>query len=1180
MHKIARILLFIVFFGAVIVPASGEERESYLLKIDLPKRDAIHDLVELKAQILQEFSKYVIAELEKEYVDNLKRADFSFKILDENPRKNVYYFVLVLYEDDLKILEKFGIILDFEQKTALLKVTAEDVKGLHSHRFMIKKLRRTPVRLKKKSVVAREALAAAAFQANPAITDMVSLVSQGDINDYIQALQDFTTRYSYTTGCENASVYIHNQFDSMGLDVEFHDFGNNMADNVIATQYGVIDPSKIFIICGHYDSTSNDPWNDAPGADDNASGSAAVLEVASILSQYKFNYTIKYICFAGEEQGLFGSEDYASGAAASSDDIAGVLNFDMIAYADVSPEDLDIIGDLDSEWLVDLMVSAAQTYTSLGVVKVIDPSVIYSDHSPFWDEGYSAICGIDDFWPTNPNYHTTQDTINTLSMDFATEVTKLAVAALAELAELFSCGIVLLFDTSGSMSWRHDGEMGVPAEEQRLTLAKEASYPFLEMLNDYNSGKANFGIATFPSHPASSCSAQVITPMTLITETAKNTAISTTIPALTTENNTPLIAGLETAMDMFGWETNKAIVLLSDGYHNCPLHVEAGDAEFNNLVIDLNEKSAKVYTIGFARPGDVDHHFLDELAAETGGEFRDVTSSPGFDPYAWHPATDLQGTYKAILADGLGLETPFDPMGVIVAGEMKTHEIKINENDRKISFFLSWVTPRMGRLKITIITSDGNTLPAVGTGISLHEGKTFRIITLDESFLSQSGKIGPEPWTIEIHSNELGKNEKEYYQCSVIADSRLKMRTELDRVSYKTGDVVKLTARITEGENPVLGLNDVKAIVTRPEEGFGNWFAMNKVTPEELEKISKKRGVENLPPVLRKAIYLTDVRNVKVPGRSGPVSLILYDNGTRGDVIANDGTYTNIFPDTIKEGTYSFYFQSSGSTGKGNTFFREDLVQKYIKVNVEQGNILTDVVYLPPLENKVKRFKVVITPKDMFGNFLGPRYSGMIKLTSSQGTFIGTISDNLDGSYSQNLHLDATVDTEQVDITVNVEGTSVSFNLAEKIKKPYSISFYFGSAIPMGALNKNNDPGLSLGFSPGYYFSHQIWAGVVIGYYNFSSGSPTSRSTYWWSIFANVKYEFSLYPFRLYASCGSGIYIPKKGSTSFGANIGAGFIIPITRSFSIESRYDYHSIFTPGNETHFSQIWTGLMFSF
>ena len=167
MHKIARILLFIVFFGAVIVPASGEERESYLLKIDLPKRDAIHDLVELKAQILQEFSKYVIAELEKEYVDNLKRADFSFKILDENPRKNVYYFVLVLYKDDLKILEKFGIILDFEQKTALLKVTAEDVKGLHSHRFMIKKLRRTPVRLKKKSVVAREALAAAAFQANP-----------------------------------------------------------------------------------------------------------------------------------------------------------------------------------------------------------------------------------------------------------------------------------------------------------------------------------------------------------------------------------------------------------------------------------------------------------------------------------------------------------------------------------------------------------------------------------------------------------------------------------------------------------------------------------------------------------------------------------------------------------------------------------------------------------------------------------------------------------------------------------------------------------------------------------------------------------------------------------------------------------------------------------------------------
>jgi hypothetical protein len=204
----------------------------------------------------------------------------------------------------------------------------------------------------------------------------------------------------------------------------------------------------------------------------------------------------------------------------------------------------------------------------------------------------------------------------------------------------------------------------------------------------------------------------------------------------------------------------------------------------------------------------------------------------------------------------------------------------------------------------------------------------------------------------------------------------------------------------------------------------------------------------------------------------------------------------------------------------------------------------------------------------------------MIKLTSSQGTFIGTISDNLDGSYSQNLHLDATVDTKQVYITVNVEGTSVSFNLAEKIKKPYSVSFYLGRAIPMGTYNNNYDPGLSLGLSSGFYFSPRIWVGSVISYNYFRSGSPINNDTYWWSIFANAKYEFSNYPFRLYASCGSGIYIPKKGSTSFGVNIGAGIIVPINRLFSIESRYNHHLIFTPGNDTQFSQVWLGLMLSF
>lgn len=1171
--------LGIIFFGAIFIGASEEEPESYLLKIELPKRDAIFDLVELKVSILQEFSEYVIAECGKENLDRLKKKDFKYKILDKNPKKNVYYLVLVHYRDDLQILERYGSILNFDGKTAILKITVEDVKGLSTHRFMLKKLRKSPVRIKKKVGLARNA-SMGVLDVNPSIADMVALVSQGDITTYIQTLQNFTTRYSYTTECENASVYIYNQLNSMGLDVEYQDFGNNMADNVIATQYGIVDPTRIYIICGHYDSTSDDPLNNAPGADDNASGSAAVLEAASILNQYEFNYTIKYICFAGEEQGLHGSEFYAAEAVSGGEDILGVINLDMIGYEDVDPEDLDIFGDSGSEWLVDKFIFAAQTYTSLGTVKTINPNMVWSDHAAFWDEGYSALCGFEDFYFTNPNYHKTLDTIDTLDLSFTEEVTKAAVACLAELAEPFSCGIVLLFDTSGSMAWRHDGTTGVPVEEQRLTLAKQASFPFLEMLNDYNSQKANFGIATFPSHPASNCSAQIVTPMTLVTDSSINTAITTTIPGLITEDNTPLIAGSDVALNMFGWETNKVVILLSDGYHNCPSHVEAADSEFINLVDRFDERSTKAYTIGFARPGDVDQHFLDELATGTGGEFRDVTSDPGFDPLTWDPATDLNGTYKAILADGLSLETPQDPMGIITGNESDIYSVGINEHDKKISFFLSWVTSQMGRLDLRIKCSDGQNIQIPGTGIKHHQGMTYEIITLDRSFLQQPGKVGANPWTIEIKGMELDENEKEHYQYSVITDSNLKMNTKLNTSSYQTGDIITLTARITEGTKPLSGLNDIRVTITGPEDGFGNWFAKNKVSLDEQKKFLQKKGVENLPMVQRKAIYLTDVKKIRVPGRTNPFSFQLYDDGTHGDVKADDGIYTNQFSNTIKEGTYSFYFKCSGQTKQGNPFVREDLIQKYITVNATPNYTDVDVVEMPSSEVMKKIFKVIITPKDVFKNYLGPRYSGAINMSSSHGRFANTIQDNLDGTYSQNLHLDATVDLKDVDIKVNMKESTLSFKLADKIKSPYSLSIYLGGAVPFSSFNSIYNPGFSLGLGFDYNFAPQLFLEGIVGYNNFNSGSALVDDTYWWSLVASLKYELAPQPLRIFISSGSGIYLPKTGSNSFGINIGAGAVLPLNQMFAVEARANYHTIFTKPDRTYFAQIWLGLKFDF
>ncbi len=204
--------------------------------------------------------------------------------------------------------------------------------------------------------------------------------------------------------------------------------------NVVGTRQGTASGEQV-IICAHFDCISNDPYNLAPGADDNASGAAAVLEAARVLGSSLFEKTVKFVCFSGEEQGLYGSGEYAADARLAGDDILGVLNFDMIGYENVAPEDIDIIGNGPSEWLVDFTVECAGAYVpALPTLKIIDPSMSLSDHSPFWNAGYDALLGIEDRGVPYPYYHTVNDTLGNLNMVFATDVARMGIATVAELA--------------------------------------------------------------------------------------------------------------------------------------------------------------------------------------------------------------------------------------------------------------------------------------------------------------------------------------------------------------------------------------------------------------------------------------------------------------------------------------------------------------------------------------------------------------------------------------------------------------------------------------------------------------------------------------------------------------------------------------------------------------------------
>ena len=278
-------------------------------------------------------------------------------------------------------------------------------------------------------------------ETNPLIAQMVAQVNWEGISSKIQQLVDYETRYTMASNHSEVVDGLVDMFTGYSLTPVLFSYEYNGATfwNVEATQTGTAYPDSFIVVCGHFDSISDDPYVSAPGADDNGTGTATVLTVAEILSQYDFEYSIRYICFSGEEQGLKGSQAYAGWAAENNLGIVGVLNFDMLGYWEPGVEaDLEIEANESSEWFAQAIVNVADLYTDASYELHVFNGAWWGDHASFWAEGFTAVnheeawdWGDPDF---NPYYHSTSDIMAYVGEDFMVGNVRIAVAAVATLA--------------------------------------------------------------------------------------------------------------------------------------------------------------------------------------------------------------------------------------------------------------------------------------------------------------------------------------------------------------------------------------------------------------------------------------------------------------------------------------------------------------------------------------------------------------------------------------------------------------------------------------------------------------------------------------------------------------------------------------------------------------------------
>jgi hypothetical protein len=447
------LLLVIAFYGAFAPHATfSAPQERSLVLIERTSSKTTEELLSAGVLVVREFGQRLVAVAGKEDLGRIEGMGLRYKILDEDITGKTYYTVFLGDERRARSAALRVDILEREGFQAVVRASPTEADALAAEGIELARVFLTAMRVKPPT---GPILPPIPLEPDPLIQEMVASVSIARIDSRVQRLQDFVTRYSAHDSCLAAAQWIKAQFESYGIDsVYFHVWSEQYHDNVVAVLPGTTHPEWNVIIGGHYDSVTSTPSN-APGADDNASGTACILECAQILSQYDFDCTITFIAFSGEEQGLLGSENYAMEAAARGDIILGMVAVDMIGY--VAPNDqidLDIIDNASSTWMRDRVMGVGALYVP--ELSIVHGTLVggSSDHASFWRHGYDAIMFFEDSNQYSPYIHKVTDVVGTsyISPTLAERSVKTAVAFIADLAEPLPVGTGVLPDQPSALA--------------------------------------------------------------------------------------------------------------------------------------------------------------------------------------------------------------------------------------------------------------------------------------------------------------------------------------------------------------------------------------------------------------------------------------------------------------------------------------------------------------------------------------------------------------------------------------------------------------------------------------------------------------------------------------------------------------------------------------------------------
>lgn len=274
---------------------------------------------------------------------------------------------------------------------------------------------------------------------NPFYQNLVSQVKSQNTMSYLTEFVSFGEKRIGSTAEYYTRNWLIAQYENWGYThVETQNVyaSGQVGQNIIVTKTGTTFPDEFIVVTGHYDTIFG------PGANDNGSGTAVILEMARILQNIPTEYSIKFIHFTAEELGLIGSKQYVENIVVPQNlNIKLVLNIDQVGGV-ANQVNNTITCEKDVEWPTsnddESATATSQLATSMELYSNLQTHISHaygSDYVPFQEKGF-VITGLYEF-NESPYPHSPQDTLENMDPDFVYQVTKGALGALCFFAKAY-----------------------------------------------------------------------------------------------------------------------------------------------------------------------------------------------------------------------------------------------------------------------------------------------------------------------------------------------------------------------------------------------------------------------------------------------------------------------------------------------------------------------------------------------------------------------------------------------------------------------------------------------------------------------------------------------------------------------------------------------------------------------